>query len=185
MKRTLFAFVFLSSVISSKSLHADPLNNFIAPAIGGGFYNETKDSSRINETLVRGVRYRLSADFVSLHNNVSVYPFVDFGTYINFGAQLRVFGHSISESRGGSGLIYGLGAGYSYSPGIEPRVAFAELCITAFFRVLLDTEKEWGFFIEGSYEAALNRDFKDFDAPDKGTDHRFFLALGIPISTNW
>ncbi len=164
---------------------ADPLNNFIAPAIGGGLFNEVKDSSLSNETSVAGIRYRLSADFVSLHNHVSAYTFYDFGTYSDFGGQIRVFAHTISEERGGNGLIVGVGMGGAYSPGIEAKVAFADISAVLFFRILLDTNKEWGFFAEGSYEAAFLRSFKDFDAPDNGVDHRFFLSMGIPISTTW
>lgn len=186
MNRYIFIFLFIVSnfLFVSKSALADPLKTFIAPSFGGVYYNETRDTSPTTEALVSGLRYHLAVDFAALHQHVSITTFINFGTYIDVGGQFRVFDHSLSQTRGGSGFIYGAGLGVSYSPGISGQGNFIDSSAILFLRLLMDTDNEWGFFLETTYEAAFMRKLKESDTPFRGIDHRFYFSVGIPFNTS-
>jgi hypothetical protein len=188
-------FVFLVVLFAPSSFANNKLDSVIAPHIGTIRVNETRINSATTEAETLGYRYTLRADFMSLSNHVSINLLSAIGAnYWDIGAQLRVFDMATLRSLGSSGVLYGVGAGLSYSPGYKPdpliaeTAPFTETMLTAFMRFQWDTRSRWGVFMELAYEGSPSRTL--FIKNDQGEresfvdsklSHRLVLSLGIPF----
>jgi len=97
----------------------------------------------------------------------------------------KLFGESFS-----SGLIWGLGVGASYSPGLPiaetgtvDRKAFSDIIANPFVRYLFDINGWQGIFAEVGYEAHYRVYIKGKDASSRKADNLFMMGIGIAFET--
>jgi hypothetical protein len=185
-----FAAIGCAGVLPSPSSHAEPLDTVIAPQLGVSFLNEDRRSSGNSYTKVNGYRYSLRADCASLSSNVSVNATAGFGgSYTDYGLQFRLFDLLQTGSQSASGLYYGAGFGFTYSPGFKltdvHKTPFFDLLVTAFLRFQWDSSNTWGLFTEVAYEGVIKRTFNSTPAlEDRSATHRFFAGLGVPFEVD-
>jgi len=180
----------LIAALLSTSAYADALDTVIAPQVGAIYIDESRISSENSTTSVEGYRYTFRVDFMSLSSNISVNLVAGIGgRYNDYGAQFRIFDLFQMGQAGSSGLYYGIGAGYSYSPGyiikeIE-KTAFYDVVATAFLRFQWDTESAWGIFTELAYENVIQRSLAVKPAVyDKVSTNRYVLNMGVPFEVD-
>lgn len=180
------ALVFASSVS-----HADPLNTVIAPQLGAIAMNETRQSSANSNTQIDGYRYTFRIDFMSLANNVSINATAATGgNYRDYGLQFRIFDLLQLGHQSASGVYYGAGLGFAYSPGytiedIDDKASFLDVIATAFLRFQWDTTASWGIFTELAYEGVVQRVLNtEPRIKNEGTSHRFAISVGVPFEVD-
>lgn len=179
-------------LIWNQHSHSNSLETVIAPQIGATFVNETRSSSAEKNHLSRGLRYNARFDFMNIPDHVSVNMTSAYGlNFLDLGAQFRVYDYT--QKRGSSvfDIFYGIGAGLNVSPGYRAEIAaqktpFADFLLSPYFRLHLDTQNQWGIFIEGAYELILQRVFlRKGIAADLGLSHRFVFMVGIPFEFSY
>jgi hypothetical protein len=177
--------------LASAAIHADPLNTVIAPQLGAIAMNETRQSSANSTTKIEGYRYSFRIDFMSLSNNVSINTTAATGAnYNDFGLQMRVFDLLQMGHQSSSGVYYGAGLGFAYSPGyniedIDDKASFLDIIATAFLRFQWDTTSSWGIFTELAYEGVAQRILNtDPLIKNEGATHRFAVNVGFPFEVD-
>lgn len=188
--RTLKGVILIVAAFSS-SAFAEPLDTVIAPQIGAIYIDESRKSSANSTTSVEGYRYTFRVDFMSLSDNLSLNLVAGIGgRYNDYGGQLRLFDLLQMGTGSASGLYYGVGVGYSYSPGyvikeIPEKTAFYDAVVTAFLRFQWDTESNWGIFTEFAYENVIQRSLAvQPTVYDKGSTNRYVFNMGIPFEVD-
>jgi len=181
----------VTALASLTAAGAEALDTVIAPQFGTIYLNETRRSSSNTTTSIRGYRYAIRVDFMSLSNHVSFNVVSALGgRYSDYGIQVRIFDLLQMGRQSSSGIYYGAGAGFSYSPGyiideIETRTPFIDTVLTAFLRFQWDTTAAWGLFSEVAYEGVLNRHLQTDPALESpGSTHRFVVGVGVPFEVD-
>jgi hypothetical protein len=176
---------------AASASHADPLNTVIAPQLGAIAMNETRQSSPNSTTTIDGYRYSFRIDFMSLSNNVSINATAATGgKYNDYGLQFRIFDLLQLGQQSSSGVYYGAGLGFAYSPGYEiaditDKASFLDVIATAFLRFQWDTSSSWGIFTELAYEGAIQRILNtEPRIKNEGTSHRFAMSVGLPFEVD-
>ncbi len=191
LKSTPHLAVSVTLAFASTASHSEPLNTVIAPQLGAIAMNETRQSSPNSTTKIDGYRYSFRIDFMSLSNNVSINATAATGgNYNDYGLQFRIFDLLQLGQRSSSGVYYGAGLGFAYSPGytteeIDDNVSFLDVIATAFLRFQWDTISSWGIFTEFAYEGVTHRILNTNPRiQNEGATHRFVVSVGLPFEVD-
>ncbi|MEO5667890.1 MAG: hypothetical protein ABIR96_07525 [Bdellovibrionota bacterium] len=172
---------------------AEPLNNLIAPQIGIIRMNETRISSANTSSQVTDLRYTLRVDFMNIESHLSVnLSAATGGGYSDYGLQARIFDTAKLIDDSATLIFYGLGGGFSYSPGfhvegVTKAQPFVDTLFSAFARIQWDTGSQWGIFTEFSYEGIIKRAVNGDGATKagiRGISNRYAMIVGIPFEVD-
>lgn len=166
-------------MVTALSARAESMDGYVA--LSGGMIRHMSTNDKVNN---KDLRYGGRIDFVRLQKNIALD--LRYGTgldYVDYGAAFKLFHHFGFASTNATGLSMGVGFGGNYSSGFEGQdVAFSEMFVPAFARILLDFGMGLGFVIEGEYNAVLSR--QAVSGPDfpSGTLNRYYIGAGLAIS---